>query len=55
MYLSNIISLLCVSFDGDYSRVGKYFKVGFEFFAFRKWNLENLLALLTEHEFVYRG
>jgi len=34
---------------------GKYFKVGFEFFAFRKWNVENLLALLTEHEFVYRG
>lgn len=34
---------------------GKYFKVGFEFFSFGKRNLENLQALLIEHEFVHQG
>lgn len=33
----------------------KYLKVGFELFSFGKWNVENLLALLTEHEFVHQG
>lgn len=33
----------------------KYFKLRFEFFSSEKWNLESLLALLIQYEFVYQG